>query len=82
MISALGLAVATFLSEDLALVAAGLLIARGEIPPAAALAACIAGLWLGDCGLWMIGRLGRLATFRSRWIERRVCGPTMGSIAA
>jgi membrane protein DedA with SNARE-associated domain len=68
---AVGLALATFVSEDLACVAAGLLIARGEITPAAALAGCAIGIWVGDIGLWVLGRTGSLAALRSRWLARR-----------
>ena len=69
---AFGLALATFVSEDLACVAAGLLVARGEITPAAALAGCGIGIWVGDLGLWVLGRVGRFTALRSRWLGRRM----------
>lgn len=56
------LALATLVSEDLACVAAGVLIARGEIPAAAGVMACAIGIFGGDCALWALGRFsGRLA---------------------
>lgn len=60
------LLLATFVLEDVATVAAGLLAAGGMIDPAVALAALIAGTVLGDLGLYGAGRwLGRL-----RWTAR------------
>ncbi len=49
--------VGTFVSEDLACTAAGALSAHGELPIIAATAACAAGIYVGDLGLWLVGRL-------------------------
>ena len=54
----LGIAVATFASEDLACLAAGLLVARGLIPLPAGIFASFAGIWLGDMALYAAGRYG------------------------
>lgn len=59
----LGLAASTLLSEDAACVAAGVLIQRGEIPPAAGVAACAIGIYAGDALLWCAGRLLRRFRF-------------------
>ena len=56
---AVTLLVSTFVSEDLACVAAGTLVARGDLSPVAAIAACALGIFLGDCGLFAIGRISR-----------------------
>jgi membrane protein DedA with SNARE-associated domain len=64
------LAIGTFLSEDLACVAAGLLVAQGSLHFAAAAAACFAGILAGDLMLAVIGRtVGRrsLAAIPVRW---------------
>ena len=61
----LTLAVSTLVSEDLACVAAGTLIARGELSPAAGIAACAAGIFAGDLGLWALGRFG--GNLAQRW---------------
>jgi membrane protein DedA with SNARE-associated domain len=54
------LAVATFISEDLTTVFAGLLVAREELSFTTALVACTLGIWIGDGGIWALGRyLGR-----------------------
>jgi membrane protein DedA with SNARE-associated domain len=46
----------TFISEDVTCVAAGLAVASGAISLPVAIAACAAGIWVGDLGLWLIGR--------------------------
>lgn len=64
------LAVATFVSEDLACIAAGLLVAEGRVGFVAASLACFAGIFVGDLGLYLIGRaFGRPALRRRplRW---------------
>ena len=71
------LALATLLSEDLACIAAGTLVARGELGLGAASAACFAGIFVGDVLLFLAGRaLGRPALARAplRWFltEARV----------
>ena len=69
---AIGLAASTFVSEDLACVAAGALIASGTLPPLVGVGACALGIFLGDCGLFAIGRLAGHAT--SIWppLARRI----------
>jgi membrane protein DedA with SNARE-associated domain len=52
-----GLAAGTFVSEDLACVLAGVLVLEGRLDPVAAIAACAVGIWVGDLGLWAVGRL-------------------------
>ncbi|HVS09577.1 MAG TPA: alpha/beta fold hydrolase [Planctomycetota bacterium] len=81
------LALATLVSEDLASIGAGLLVADGRLSFAAASVACFAGIFFGDLLLFGAGRvLGRpalrMAPFRlwltedavarsSAWFERR-----------
>ena len=50
------LALGTLLSEDLACIAAGLMISRGEVFAPAAIAACAVGIYTGDVALWIAGR--------------------------
>jgi membrane protein DedA with SNARE-associated domain len=52
-----GLALSTLASEDLALIAGGLLARHGTIPLAHAVIACGVGVYIGDLGLWCTGRL-------------------------
>lgn len=86
-----GLALATLVSEDLACIAAGLLVAQKALPFAPAAGACFAGIFGGDLLLVALGRtLGRrsleLAPLRwwvsaeavrraERWFEKR--GPRL-----
>jgi membrane protein DedA with SNARE-associated domain len=68
---AAGLALATFVSEDLTCIAAGLLVAHGRIGFPLAAAACFVGILVGDLLLVAAGRwLGRPAVERRplRWV--------------
>lgn len=61
----------TFVSEDLTCIGAGLLAARGLIGYWPATLACFLGIFLGDIGLYMAGRvLGRPAVRKApfKWI--------------
>jgi membrane protein DedA with SNARE-associated domain len=54
--------VATLVSEDLACVGAGALVAQGRISLVSAVLACMAGILIGDVFLWFLGRsVGRPA---------------------
>jgi pimeloyl-ACP methyl ester carboxylesterase/membrane protein DedA with SNARE-associated domain len=59
------IALATFASEDLATVSAGMLAANGNLSLAAAITAAFLGIFIGDLLLVFIGRL--LA--RSQWLQ-------------
>src|SRR5678815_791161 len=62
VIKAAALGLATFASEDLTTIFAGLLVAKGELSFWTALAGCTLGIWVGDGLLWLLGRtLGRPA---------------------
>lgn len=54
----LALAGTTLLSEDAALVAAGLLSAADGVPFVVAVLGCAAGIVVGDMLLWLLGRMG------------------------
>lgn len=56
MTSWLAIFFGTFVSEDLTCITAGLLIRQGELNPLFAVSACLAGIIVGDFGLWLIGR--------------------------
>ena len=69
-----GLALATLASEDLACIAAGLLVAQGVVSFPAATAACLAGILIGDLALVAAGRwLGAHGLDRAplRWFVTR-----------
>lgn len=66
-----GLLLGTFLSEDLACLAAGLLVAQGVCSFWTATLACLLGIFLGDLGLFLVGRyLGEPAIRKAplRWL--------------
>ena len=56
MLTFLSLMFGTLASEDLACVAAGLLIQRGQVEASSAVLACTLGIFAGDVGLWATGR--------------------------
>jgi membrane protein DedA with SNARE-associated domain len=56
MLTFLSLMFGTLVSEDLACVAAGLLIQRGQAEASSAVLACTLGIFAGDVGLWTFGR--------------------------
>jgi len=64
------LALGTLVSEDLATIAAGLMVAQGRLEFLPATVACCAGVYIGDMGLFLAGRwLGRPVVARRplRW---------------
>jgi membrane protein DedA with SNARE-associated domain len=69
---ALALALGTFVSEDLACVAAAVLIQRGDLSAVTAVAACTTGIVLGDCGLWLLGRLAHRTARAWPWLAARL----------
>jgi membrane protein DedA with SNARE-associated domain len=65
------LALATLVSEDAAIVSAGLLAAGGSLSPVEAVCWTAFGIWTGDLGLFAAGRLTRSTAPVSGWIARR-----------
>lgn len=66
------LAAATFVSEDLTCIAAGLLVRAGELDLFVAVAGCVLGIFLGDVGLWLIGRVLGRRVYRLGWIRKKL----------
>jgi membrane protein DedA with SNARE-associated domain len=66
------LALSTLASEDLACVAAGVLIANGDVSPVGGVMACALGIFTGDCGLWALGRFGSRVANAWPWVARRL----------
>ena len=67
---AAGFFLATFVLEDLAAVGAGLLVATGGISWPAAFAACFLGIWMGDAGLYALGRYAGRGWFERSSLRR------------
>ena len=72
MATMFALALGTFLSEDLTCIAAGLLIQRGELTVTAGMVGCTVGIFAGDFGLWVIGRLFGATALAWPWTARRL----------
>jgi pimeloyl-ACP methyl ester carboxylesterase/membrane protein DedA with SNARE-associated domain len=69
----ISLALGTFVSEDLACISAGVLVAEGRMSFGFAVLACFVGIFVGDVLLFLIGRwIGRPAVARAplRWLIR------------
>ena len=64
----------TFVSEDLACITAGLLIQRGELEVSTGILACTVGIFVGDVGLWAVGRVFGRAALGWPWIARQLQG--------
>ncbi|HMF95552.1 MAG TPA: DedA family protein [Vicinamibacterales bacterium] len=70
MLPFLGIVVGTFASEDLTCIATGLLIQRGEVGVIAGVLACTTGIFVGDLGLWLLGRIFGQAAIAWPWTAR------------
>ncbi|MFO0840568.1 MAG: VTT domain-containing protein [Phycisphaerae bacterium] len=67
-----GLIGSTFISEDLTCVAAGLLVRQGQLTCPIAIAGCTLGIFLGDLGLWLLGRVVGRRVVAWNWVRRRL----------
>jgi membrane protein DedA with SNARE-associated domain len=76
------LAVGTLVSEDLTSIGAGLLAREGAIDLMPAIAACAAGVYMGDLGLWALGRLAGTRAFRWSWVQQRIDPAMLASLGA
>lgn len=72
MLTILVIIAATFVSEDATCIATGVLIQRGHVGIFAGIVACLAGIYVGDLGLWAIGRFSGAAALRWRWTARHL----------
>lgn len=63
---------ATFVSEDLTCLAAGLLVSAGSLHWFPAVAACFLGIAIGDGGIWLIGRIAGRRAARWSWVRNRL----------
>ncbi len=68
----LALIAGTFASEDLACITAGEWIRAGSLPAVLGIAACFVGIYVGDLGLWLVGRIGGRKLMNTRWFTRRI----------
>lgn len=80
MIPLLLLAAGTLASEDLTCISAGLLVRRGQLHWSAAIGGCFLGIYVGDLGLWLMGRLLDRQVMRFEWLSRRLCRARLASL--
>ncbi len=66
------LALATFVSEDMTCIAAGLLVREMQLDIFVAILGCFLGIFVSDLGLWIIGRVVGRRVLRWRWIAGRL----------
>lgn len=66
----LAIILAAFISEDAATLAAATLAAMRAVEPRLAFTSSVAGIWLGDLGLYAIARRYGRTTIESRWMSR------------
>ena len=76
-----GLAIGTLVSEDLTSVGAGLLVRDGQIAAGPAVVACAAGVYLGDLGLWLAGRVLGRRVLALPWFVRRLDPATLETLS-
>jgi membrane protein DedA with SNARE-associated domain len=61
---------ATFASEDLACISAGVLVAQGRLTYLMASLACFFGIFAGDVLVFLVGRVSGRRTLNSKWVAR------------
>ena len=67
-----GIVAATLLSEDLTCIAVGTFIRAGLMDPVLATTACLLGIWIGDLGYWLLGRVLGRRVLQIGWVARRL----------
>lgn len=63
---------ATFVSEDLTCLAVSLMVAQGDIKAGVGVFACLAGIFIGDVGLYLVGRWMGRGVLRLKFIRKRL----------
>lgn len=69
--SILFIILSTFASEDLTCITVGLLVRSGQLDPFVGLIGCFLGIFVGDLGLWLLGRLLGRGILHWPWLSRR-----------
>jgi membrane protein DedA with SNARE-associated domain len=72
MLTCLAIVLGTFVSEDATCIATGLLIQRGSVGLTSGIFACVTGIFVGDLGVWALGRVFGSALLRWSWTARRL----------
>lgn len=69
---AVAISAATFVSEDATCITTGLLIHTEQLSWAVGLGACVLGIFLGDLGLWLAGRVFGPRVLAWPWVNARL----------
>ena len=72
LLKVLLLAVSTFVSEDLACILGGVLAANGQLLFPLAVTGCVLGIWVGDMGVYWLGRGVTTGALKWNWARKRV----------
>ena len=72
------ISVATFSSEDLTCIAAGILSAKDLLPLWVSILACAVGIWIGDMGLYAMGYIAGHTRTKWKWLHRIVTEKHIG----
>lgn len=70
LFASIAIVLLSFISEDAATISSALSVFGGPISWPVGFAACFAGIWLGDLGLYSIARCFGKPILRSRWVAR------------
>src|SRR5262249_55392429 len=70
LLASIAIILLSFISEDAATISSALSLFGGPINWQLGFAACFAGIWLGDLGLYSLARCFGKPIFKSRWIAR------------
>lgn len=77
LLTAIGIALFTLLSEDLAAIGGGVLAGTGNMGYPLAMIAVFVGIWGGDMGLYGLGRAAAKGLVHWRWLSRKLEGPVL-----
>jgi membrane protein DedA with SNARE-associated domain len=71
----------TFVSEDLTVIGAGLLVREGTLSVSVAFLGCFLGIYLGDLGLWLLGRFAGWSILERPWFRQRLAKKRLMQLA-
>lgn len=76
----IGLALSTLISEDLASIGGGILAREGHVHLTDAVVACIVGVYVGDLGLWALGRVLGSRSLQISWLLRSLASMDLAAV--
>lgn len=64
--------VGTFISEDLTCLTVSLLVTKGRIDPFLGVLGCLVGIFIGDIGLYLLGRFLKSRVLKLGWVRAKL----------